>query len=466
MHGARGARTVMDNSLGRVFIGCGAGFSGDRVDAPGTVVPHLAVCNGPRFLILETLGERTLADAQKARLANPGTGFEPLLDELLRPVLAQCLDARIRIVSNCGAANPKAAGRFVKALAAELGLKEPKVAVVLGDDLTDRLSKLPLTPWEGEREDLTFEHDRVVAANAYLGCEGIREALDDGADIVIAGRVADPALVVGPLRHVFGWSADDINQIACGILAGHLLECGSQVSGGYFADPGLKDVPGLDYTGYPIAEIDADGGIVISKAPATGGCVTTRTVKEQILYEIHDPAAYVTPDGVLDLSEVEVTEIAPDRVRVTGALGKPATDSYKVTVCLRGGWLGEGEISYAGPNAEARARLTIDILRGRLERRKLDLRSRIDLIGVSSILDDDSGSLGRDNVGFAEDVRVRLAVEAPEKRTVEAATQEVLALLCAGPAGGGGVRRHHLERIHTVSFLVPKKDLPISVEWA
>jgi hypothetical protein len=456
----------MNEAPSRVFVGCGAGFSGDRVDAPGTVVPHLATLPGPRFLILETLGERTLADAQKARLADPDAGFEPLLDPLLRPVLAQCLEAGIRIVSNCGAANPHGAARRIRALAGELGLPEPRVAVVLGDDLTGRLAELPLTPWEGEREGLEIDHGRVVAANAYLGCVGIRQGLDEGADIVVAGRVADPALVLGPLLHAFGWGAEEHDRIAAGLLAGHLLECGSQVTGGYFADPGLKDVPGLDATGYPIAEIDAEGGILIGKAPGTGGCVTTRTVKEQLLYEIHDPAAYVTPDGVLDLTEVEVSQEGPDRVRVVGARGRPPTPSYKVTVSLRGGWLGEGEISYAGPGAEARARLTAEVLRARLVRRGLDLRSRIDLIGVASILDDDGGRLAGERVGRAEDVRVRLAVEGADEPSVAAATQEVLALLCAGPAGGGGVRRRHVERVHTVSCLVPKADLPVSVEWA
>lgn len=454
----------MTDRSARAFIGCGAGFSGDRVDAPGPVVEHLAALDGPRFLMLETLGERTLADAQKARLADPEAGFEPLLGELLRPVLKRCLEAGIRIVSNCGAANPLGAARFIKEMAVEQGLREPRVAVVLGDDLTDRLAELNLARWEGEADDMAIDRERVVAANAYLGSERIREGLDAGADIVIAGRVADPALALGPLLHVFGWRTEDHDLIASGLLAGHLLECGSQVTGGYFADPGVKDVPGMDEIGYPIAEIGADGSILIGKPPGTGGVVTERTVKEQILYEIHDPASYVTPDGVLDLSEVEVVEDGPDRVRVLGARGGPATGTYKVTVSMRGGWLGEGEISYAGPNAEGRARLTADILRKRLARRGLEVRSRIDLIGVASIFDSDDGALARERVGAAEDVRVRLAVEAPARETVEAATQEVLALLCAGPAGGGGARRRHVERIHTVSCLVAKTDAPSTME--
>ncbi len=448
-----------------IGIGCGAGFSGDRTDAPIAVVNALAARTEPAFLILETLGERTLADAQMARRRDPSAGFEPLLAEMLRPVLADCLRHKIRIVSNCGAANPKGAAHLIEDLADELGIAKPKVAVVLGDDLTADLPTLPRSPWEGEPEGSTIPLDKVVAANAYLGCQGIVDALDGGADIVVTGRVADPGLALGPLRHVFGWAADDWDKLASGILAGHLLECGAQVTGGYFADPGLKDVPEPDNIGYPIAEISADGSIIITKPNGTGGLVSERTVKEQILYEIHDPAAYITPDAVLDLTEVAVKRISENRVAVTGARGKPATDSYKVTVSLVGGWLGEGEISYAGPNAEARARLCADTLRRRLSRRELAVRSRIDLIGVSSIFDDDGGSLAADSIGRAEDVRVRLAVDAPDQATVEHATQEVLAMLCAGPAGGGGARRRHVERIKTISCLVPKSAVSHAVEW-
>lgn len=448
----------------RIHIGCGAGFSGDRVDAPIAVVRALAEADAPAFLFFETLGERTLALAQLARQRDPERGFEPLLDQLLRPVLADCLIAGIRIVGNFGAANPRAAANAIKALALEIGCREPRIAVVIGDDLSEALPRLDLQKWEGEPESRHIDRTNIIAANAYLGAEGIAEGLDQGADIVVTGRVSDPSLVLGPLRHAFGWAADDWDRIAAGIVAGHLLECGSQVSGGYFADPGRKDVSGLDDTGYPIGVLDHDGGIEITKPAGTGGTVTLQTVKEQLLYEIHDPAAYLTPDGTADFTGITLDQAGPDRVRVNGVRGAPATDTYKATLCTRGGWLGEAEISYAGPGAEARARLTADILMARLKRRGLDLRTRIDLIGVVSVLGDDDGTLRDRSVGNAEDVRVRLAVEAEERAEAEAATQEVLALLCAGPAGGGGLRRWHVERIHTVSALVPKADVPVTVE--
>jgi hypothetical protein len=455
--------------LPELLIGCGAGFSGDRVDAPQAVVEHLVADGRPAVLMLETLGERTLALAQKARLARPEAGFEPLLEPLVGPVLKRCLEARIPIVGNFGAANPRGAGALIRAMAEAQGARAPRIAVIEGDDLRERLADLPLQPWEGTPEGYALPADRVVAANAYLGALPIAQALAEGADIVVTGRVADPALALGPMIHAFGWSPEDHDLMAIGTMAGHLLECGSQITGGYFADPGRKSVPDPARIGFPIAEITAAGRVRVTKAADTGGRIDIRTGREQLLYEVHDPAAYVTPDVTADLSEAEITEVAPGWIQLDGVRGHPATDSYKVTVSLRGGWLGEGEISYAGPGAAARARLAMETLRARLALRGLSLRTRFDLIGVASVFDSDDGALARAGDGTGgpepEDLRLRMAVEGPERAAVEAATQEVLALLCCGPAGGGGVRRSHVERIHTVSYLVPKDALQPTVSF-
>lgn len=448
----------------KVLIGCGAGFSGDRVDAPLPVVQHLIESGLPGFLMLETLGERTLALAQKARRDNPGAGYEPLLDELVAPVLKLCLDTGIPIIGNFGAANPQAAAARIQEIACETGARVPRVAVVEGDDLRDRLDRILLMPWEGTPADFQLPKTRIVAANAYLGALPIAEALDAGADVVVTGRVADPALALGPLVHALGWSMQDWDLMAIGTMTGHLLECGGQICGGYFADPGMKDVPDPARLGFPVAEVDVDGGVVITKAARTGGCVTLQTVREQLLYEVHDPEAYITPDVTVDLSTAEIQSVGENRIALTGVRGRPAPDSLKVTVSLDGGWLGEAEISYAGPGAQDRARLAISILKERLVIRGLELRTRFDLIGVASVFDSDSGDLQRDDTGSAPaDLRVRMAVEGSAKRQVEAATQEVLAMLCCGPAGGGGLRRHHVERIHTVSYLVPKTDVETTV---
>ncbi|MFO6420081.1 acyclic terpene utilization AtuA family protein [Hylemonella sp. W303a] len=433
-------------------IGCAAGFSGDRVDAAGPVVEALIAAGGPAVLIFETLAERTLALAQLSRRSQPEGGYEPLLVELLRPVLERCLKAGVRIVSNFGAAHPVGAARRIHALARELGLPPPRIAVVEGDDLN-----LP------DRRALWAEAAvglKVVSANAYLGAEAIADALLEGAQIVVCGRVADPSLTVGPALAHFGWRRDDWDRLARATMAGHLLECGAQVSGGYYADPGFKDVPGLANLGYPIAEIDAEGDCTITKPAGTGGRIDEHTVKEQLLYEVHDPLAYLTPDVVADLGEAEVTQLGPDRVRLTGVRGHPRPATLKVNICHETGWLAEGEISYAGARAEARARLAAQVLRERLQGLG---PMRVDLIGVSSLFADDDGRwLEAQDVGEARDVRLRVAWRQSDQASAERLPREVTALYTCGPAGGGGVRTALRPRLGTMSCLVPRERVPAS----
>ncbi len=440
-----------------LLIGCAAGFSGDRVDAAGPVVDTLIARGGPAFLIFETLAERTLALAQLRRRADPDAGFEPLLDELLRPVLARCLQQQIRIVSNFGAANPLAAARHIRKMAQELGLPAPRIAVVGGDDL----SGAPHRPLLREQLGAAIDNIQMVSANAYIGAEAIAAALDAGAQIVVAGRVADPSLTVGPALSHFGWRADDWDRLARATMAGHLLECGAQVCGGYFADPGYKEVPELHAVGYPIAEISRDGHCIIGKAAHTGGLVSLASVKEQLLYEVHDPAAYLTPDVVADISAAQLELLAPDRVALTGVRGHARPASLKVNVCHEGGWLAEGEISYAGPRAEARARLAAEVLRQRLP----GLSLRVDLIGALSIMGDDAGRLlAATAVGDARDVRLRVAASHADRAQAERLPREVTALYCCGPAGGGGVRTALTPRLNTLSCLVPREAVPVHFE--
>jgi hypothetical protein len=438
-----------------LLIGCAAGFSGDRTDAAAPVVDALIARGGPAVLIFETLAERTLALAQLARRQDPAAGYEPLLDELLRPVLARCLGAGIRIVGNFGAANPVGAARHIAALARELGLRQPRIAVVEGDDLSH--------PGQRALLGTAAEGIHVVSANAYLGAEAIADALLAGAEVVVCGRVADPSLAVGPALAHFGWARDDWDRLARATMAGHLLECGAQVSGGYYADPGVKDVPGLARLGYPIAEIDADGHCVIGKPAGTGGRIDAHTVKEQLLYELHDPAAYLTPDVVADITEAEVDELGPDRVRLSGVRGHPRPATLKVNICHETGWLAEGEISYAGVRAEARARLAADILRERLAGLG---PLRADLIGVASVFGDDDGRWLQDvPPGAARDVRLRVALKHPERRQAERLLREVTALYTCGPAGGGGVRTALRPRLGTVSCTVPRGQVPATYRF-
>ncbi len=435
-------------------VGCGAGFSGDRCDAAPAVVRTLIERGGPAALIFENLAERTLAHQQLARRADPARGYEPLLLDYLRPVLADCLRHGIAIVGNFGAANPQGAARAIQGLSAELGLPAPRIGIVQGDDLSDARGRALVRDQLGA----DFDETRFVCANAYQGAFEIAQALCAGAQVVVTGRVADPSLVLGPAIAHYGWTATDWDALAGATMAGHLLECGAQVTGGYFADPGRKDVPDLHDVGFPIAEIAADGSCVITKASGTGGLVECRTVKEQLLYEVHDPAAYLTPDVVADITEATVTQIGPDRVRLDGVRGHPRPATLKVLAYFDGGWLGEAEISYAGPNAQARARLAMQVLQRRLGGQ---MPLRFDLIGVLSILGDDGNRMLQALPASASsDVRLRVASRHEDVGQIDLLLREVTALWTCGPAGGGGVRTAKRQRLSNRTCFIAREQVP------
>jgi Acyclic terpene utilisation family protein AtuA len=451
-------------SGGDIFlVGNGAGFSGDRVDAPIPVVRSLVRRGLPAAMFFETLGERTVALAHLERRRDPALGYEPMLERLLEPVLADCHRHRIPILGNFGAANPPAAARVVAALAVRLGFPELRIAVVAGDDVTKSiaLDQLPVHEADGS---IDLRSARLVAANAYIGAEPLVRALAEGAEVVVAGRTSDPALAIAPLVHHFGWAWEDWDKLAVGAACGHLLECGSQVTGGVFWDPGFKDIPDPANIGFPIAEVTEAGGLVIIKPEDTGGVVDLRTVKEQLLYELHDPARYITPDVVLDISGCSLEQEGPDRVAVRGLRGHPAPDTLKVTASFEGSWLGEGEVSVAGPNALARAKATAEVLLERLRRRGLPVRARADLIGISSAHDSDDGALWRAHAGpEPAEIRIRLAAEGADRDAVDQAAREALALLCCGTAGTGGARWRVTPRILTRSHLVLRERVPTGV---
>jgi len=442
----------------RLLVGAGAGYSGDRIDAPIAVVRDLKASGERAAIIFETLGERTLALAQLRRRENPELGYEPKLKALLTPVLKDCVENKISIVGNFGAGNPPAAARLIAQLAAEQKVNA-RIGVVTGDDMLGPEGLEVLRASSNELPD-----DRLlVSANAYLGAAPIVEALGEGADIVVTGRVADPSLTLGPLIHAFGWQYDDWHRLGHGTMAGHLLECGAQVTGGYFADPGFKDVPQPENIGFPIAAIERDASFVIGKAQG-GGLVDRRTVAEQLLYEVHDPAAYLTPDVTADISNAEIVELGKDRVRVDGITGHKRPDTLKVTVCYDGGYIAEGEISYYGSNALARARLAADVVKKRSPK---GIRIRCDIIGVLSVLADDGGSAFNDIDSFGEptrDVRLRVAFAGNDKALVERGLQEVEALYCAGPAAGGGIRLSLRPRIAATSCFIPRSAVKSKVE--
>lgn len=446
-----------------LHIGCGAGFAGDRFDAAVPMVADLATRSGPRYLMFEVLAERTLALAQRQRRDNPDAGCSPYVDHYVRPVLAEATHNGIRIVSNMGAANPAAAARRIHAIARDLGIAPLRIAVVAGDDLTETMSASDILAME-TMEGTRFDGRSIVAANVYLGARPVAAALATGADIVLVGRTTDSALALGPLIHEFGWAEDDWDRLAAGTVCGHLLECGAQVTGAYFADPGFRDVPDLAHVGFPIAEVGSSGDLVISKPAGTGGLVSRATVTEQLLYEMHDPAAYLVPDVTVDVTDVEVEEIGPDRVRVAGVRGHPAPATLKATVCVDGGWLGEAEMSYAGPNALARAELALGIVRDRLGETGTNMPLRFEILGAGAL--HDGGSAARRAArALPEDgeYRIRVAGLAPDRDGAQVIADEVQSLYCSGPAAGGGYRCHVTPQIATASVLVPRRPIEARV---
>ncbi|HEU5352235.1 MAG TPA: acyclic terpene utilization AtuA family protein [Terracidiphilus sp.] len=430
----------------QIRIGTGAGYSGDRID------PAVELCEkgSISYLVFECLAERTIALAQKARRLNPSSGFDPLLEERMRAVLPLCTSNHIRIISNMGAANPIAAMDRTRDIARSLGLKGLKIAAVTGDDVLPEVRGGDFIIAENG-QPVSEMVDRLVSANAYLGLEPILEALASGADIVLTGRVADPSLFLAAMVHEFGWSLTDWNLLGQGTAIAHLLECGGQVTGGYFADPEYKNVPNLARLGFPIAEVLADGSAEITKVQDSGGLVTKSTCIEQLLYEIEDPSTYQTPDVVADFSQIIFDAVGANRVSVLGGRGTLRPDNLKVSVGFQDGFVGEGQISYAGPGALRRAKLAVDILSERLGWHSLQ-ELRFDLIGVNSI----HGSRVSKMNGEPYEVRLRAVGRVASEAIASLIPREVEALYTNGPAGGGGVSGSTKETLGILSTYIPR----------
>lgn len=432
-----------------IRLGAGAGYSGDRIEPAVELAEHGQL----DFLIFECLAERTIAIAQQARRKDSQQGYDPLIEARMRAVLPVAVRNGIRIVSNMGAANPVAAAQKTTQIAHALGLPGLKIAAVTGDNVLEAVLS---GPWRFEEtgDDIAAYRDRIVSANAYLGAAPIVGALDSGADIVLTGRVADPSLFTAPLIHTFGWPMDDWTALGQATVIGHLLECAGQVTGGYFADPGIKDVPDLVRLGFPIGEVTADGTVTITKVAHAGGRVSAATCKEQLLYEIHDPSRYLQPDVIADFTGVEVIESDRDRVRVTGGRGSAPPSTLKVSVGYLDGFVGEGQISYGGPGAVARARLALQIVRERLA--LTGVRSdelHFDVIGVNSLYGD-TFSLRADDPA---EVRVRVAGRTTSISEAQRIGNEVETLYTNGPAGGGGVTKSARDVLAVQSVLLPRE---------
>lgn len=431
-----------------IRIGSGAGFAGDRIEPALDLIAQ----GDLDYIVFECLAERTIALAQKNKLKDPLRGYDELLETRMEKVLPLAYKNKVKVISNMGAANPVEAARIVARIAKEKDLAGLKIVAVEGDDVLPLIQDFLDLPILETGELLSTLANKIISANAYLSSAPIVQALREGADIIITGRVADPSLFLAPLIYEFNWSSDDYEKMGRGTLVGHLLECAGQISGGYFSDPGTKDVDDLWDLGFPYAEVDPDGHGYISKIENSGGLINTATCTEQLLYEIHDPSRYITPDCIADFSKVTFTELQKNKVSFQEARGRQATDSYKVSVGFENGFMAEASISYGGSNCMARAHQAIEIVRKRLDRLSLPIEDiRFDALGVNSILPNKN-----DNYPELNEVRIRVAARVEDEQSARLIVHEIESLYTNGPAAGGGVEKKVSELISIRSVLIPK----------
>ena len=452
---------LRSNAGKKVRIGSATGWSRDRFEPAEVLVARGNV----DYLGFDAMSEVTMSALQMARLENDKIPpYDPYLELRLEPLLKPCKEKGIRLITNSGWLDPVAAADRIVSLARGLGISDLKVAAVSGGVLTERIAGLGLNfietgaPVEDSRTD-------IVCAEAYMGAQGIVDALKQGADVVITSRVADGCVYLGPLAFEFGWDLDDPNLAAKGMIVGHLMECGSQASGGYFADPGYKDVPDLDDVGNPIVEVTVER-VTMSIAPGCGGLMTEATCKEQLLYEVQDPSRYLCPDVIADLTKVSFRQIGKDEVEVLiDDAGLPKTPTLKVLVGLKEGYMTEEMVLFAGPGALDRAEGTKDMLRKRLARANLKADEiRMDFLGVNAVHRESSPAMPSDPY----EVILRIAVKAKERREAEKLRREVDPLAVNGfSATGKWGTNAPGNRIYPIiglnSVLVPRALAPVSV---
>jgi acyclic terpene utilization AtuA family protein len=446
-----------------VRVAAGQGFWGDSLDAPRRQVDGGSV----DYLMLDYLAEVTMSILQKQKERDPRLGYARDFVGAMASVLPAVVGRGVRVIANAGGVNPPACADAIRALAAREGVAgRVRVGVVTGDDLLPRLDELLD---RGHRlanmdsgEPLTTIRDRVIAANAYIGSGPIVEALGRGANVVITGRSTDTALTMAPLRHEFGWGANDWDRLAAGIVAGHIIECGAQCSGGNCLYD-WRDVPNLADVGYPIVEASADGTFVVTKHHGTGGWVTIPSVTEQLVYEMGDPRSYITPDVIADFTTIQLERAGPDRVRVLGIRGRPPTDKLKVSVAYRAGYKAVGTLVYAWPEALDKARRADEVLRTRLDRMGLRFDHVLtEFVGVNAT----HGPLAGDP-GDPPEVQWRIGVRSADKAAVERFSREIAPLVLNGPpsvTGFAGGRPKVEEIVAYWPALIDRNVVRTSVE--
>lgn len=439
-----------------VRVASGQGFWGDLLTAPVDQIR-----GGPvDYLMLDYLAEVTMSIMQKQRARDPQAGYARDFVSLMREILPDCVKRNIKVLSNAGGVNVHGCAEALSRSARDMGYGgKVKIGVVTGDDILDRLDEFAKKGIEivnmETGEPLTAVHDRVQSANVYLGAQPLVEALKGGAQIVVGGRLTDTGLTLAPLAYEFDWAFEDWDKIAAGTIAGHIIECGAQASGGN-CQYEWRSIPDLANVGFPIVEASPNGEFVVTKHTGTGGRVNVQSVKEQLLYEMGDPTSYITPDVVADFSSIHLADDGPDRVRVYGIKGAPKTDFYKVSIAYSSGWKAVGTLVYAYPDAYVKAKAADQILRARLERLGLKFVVILtEFVGVNAT----HGHLSGDPPADIPEVQLRFGVRGESKADVERFTKELAPLILTGPpavTGFAGGRPKVEEIMAYFPALIPK----------
>jgi hypothetical protein len=448
----------------RVRIAAGQGFWGDLPDAPVRQVQ-----GGPiDYLMLDYLAEVTMSIMQKQKARDPKAGYARDFVSLMKEILPTCIERDIKVIANAGGVNVPGCAAAVRDVAVELGHSDNvRIGIVTGDDILDRIDELLARGIELRNldtgEPLAVVRNRIQSANAYLGAAPIVEALNQGANVVITGRATDTGLTLGPLIHEFGWAADDWDRLAAGTIAGHIIECGAQCSGGN-CQYDWENIPDLANVGFPIAEASPDGTFIITKHEGTGGCVNVPSVKEQLLYEMGDPHEYITPDCVADFTTIHLADDGSNRVRVFGIKGRPATDSLKVSISYSSGFKAVGTLVYAWPDAYKKAQAADRILRARLDRLGLKFEQVLtEFVGANAA----HGLLAGEPSADLAEVQLRVGVRANDRAAVERFTKEIAPLILTGPpsvTGFAGGRPKVEEIVAYWPALIPKSEITSEVK--
>jgi len=448
----------------KVRIAAGQGFWGDLPDAPVQQVEGGQI----DYLMLDYLAEVTMSIMQKQRSRDPRAGYARDFISLMKEILPACVERNIRVTANAGGVNVKGCADALSEVARELGLSgRVRIGIVTGDDIMPNLDEFLARGIELRNMDtgepLSTVRDRIQSANVYLGAAPMVEALNRGAQFVITGRATDTGLTLAPLMHEFGWAADDWNKLAAGTIAGHIIECGAQCSGGN-CQYEWQSVPNLAAVGFPIVEAAPDGTFVITKHERTGGWVIIPSVKEQLVYEMGDPREYITPDCVADFTTVQLEYEGRDRVRVYGIEGRPATDSFKVSISYSAGYKAVGTLVYSWPDAYAKAQAADRILRGRLDRMNLKFDQILtEFVGANAT----HGSLAGPPSPDLPEVQLRVAVRSENRAAVERFTREIAPLVLTGPPGVTGFAGGRPKVEEIVAYwpaLIPKTAISTTVD--